>query len=165
MEPYRSSVTTTTFHFDALSPERLEAIRSARIDDSGNVLDSALEAEGGEPLRCCLRLAKPGEQLLLISYRPFDQFGPYAEAGPVFVHSQRCDGYPTDGGYPEDYRDRQQVFRCYDDAGRIIGGRLSDAGDDVEAVIAELFSNEKVALIHTRNVVFGCYMLQIRRSA
>jgi len=33
-----------------------------------------------------------------------------------------------------------------------------------EDVIAEIFQDESVERIHTRNVVFGCYMLQIRRA-
>lgn len=158
-------MTTAKFHVDALRPERLEAIRRSGLDHGGNPLGSAIEAEGAEPLRCCLRLAEPGERLLLISYRPFDLPGPYAEVGPVFVHSEPCDGYPSDGGYPEDFRDRRQVLRCYDSTGRIIGARLCDASDDIEAAIADLFADESVAWIHTRNVLFGCYMLQLRRRS
>lgn len=157
-------MTAIEFHVDALEPDRLDAIRRTGTDDSGHALGSPFGAEGGEPLRCCLRLATSGEQLLLISFRPFDGPGPFAEVGPVFVHSRRCGGYPADGGYPDAFRGRPQVFRCYDGGARIIGGRLCDAADRVEAVIADLFADENVAWIHTRNVVFGCYMLRLRRS-
>jgi hypothetical protein len=153
------------FRIDALPSERLDAIRRAGIDDGGNALPPPLDAGGSEPLRCCLRLGKPGEQLLLIAYRPLERPGPYAETGPVFIHAGACGGYRRHSLYPEEFRGRQQVFRCYDDADVITGGRLSGPDEKAEAVIAELFADEKVQRIHTRNVVFGCYMLQVRRCA
>ncbi len=122
-------------------------------------------AEGGEPVRCCLRIAGPGERLLLIAYHPFNKPSPYAETGPVFVHAENCGGYPWPDRYPVEFRGRQQVFRCYDTGGNILGGHLAEPSEDVEAVIADLLANEKVEYIHTRNVVFGCYMLEIRRPA
>lgn len=152
------------FVIEALPPARLEAIRSAAVDDGGNRIGAAFEAEGGEPLRCCLRLARPGEALLLIAYRPFEAAGPYAETGPVYVHAAACAGYGADAGYPEEFRERPQVFRCYDAAGAILGGRVALPPETPEAVIGELFADDRVELIHTRNVVFGCYMLGIRRA-
>jgi hypothetical protein len=154
----------TPFTVDALAPARLEAIRSRGTDDSGNAVSRGLRGEGGEPLRCCLRLAEAGEQVLLIAYRPFDRPGPYAETGPVFIHAARCAGYSPQAGYPEAFRDRMQVFRSYDAEGVITGGRLCSPQERAEDVIAEIFEDESVERIHTRNVVFCCYMLQIRRA-
>jgi hypothetical protein len=152
------------FHVRALPPERLESIRQADRDDGGNAGLRHLRADGGEPLRCCLRVAEADEALVLIAYRPFEASGPYAETGPVFVHAEKCAGYGRPQRYPEDFRGWQQVFRCYDARGDIIGGRLTDTGDQPEEVISQLFANPEVEHIHTRNVVYGCYMLEIRRA-
>lgn len=154
-----------TFHVEALSPERLETIRRSGIDDGGNHVPPPRSAEGGEPVRCCLRVAKLGELLLLVAYHPFGKPGPYAETGPVFIHAEKCDGYGWPDRYPDEFRGRQQVFRCYDSGGNILGGHLAEPTDEVEAVIADLFADEAVEYIHTRNVIFGCYMLEIRRQA
>ena len=152
-----------TLRVEALAPDRLDAIRNAGVDDGGNAVYPARTAEGGEPLRCCLHIARPGEQMLLIAYRPFGQPSAYAETGPVFVHANACGGYPCPDTYPEEFRGRQQVFRCYDAAGNILGGHLAEPTEDVETVVGELFADQAVEYIHTRNVVFGCYMLELRR--
>jgi hypothetical protein len=155
---------TPVFHVQALPPERLERIRQTGRDDGGNPGLRRVTAEGGEPLRCCLRVAAANEALVLIAYRPFETQGPYAETGPVFVHAEKCEGYKRPECYPDDFRGRQQVFRCYNAQGDIIGGRLAEAGDSPEELIRELFSDPAVDRIHTRNVVYGCYMLEIRRT-
>jgi Protein of unknown function (DUF1203) len=156
---------SSTFRVETLSPDRLEAMRYAGTDDGGNCVFPARMAQGGEPLRCCLRIAKPGEQMLLIAYRPFDKPSPYAETGPVFVHADSCEGYSRHDLYPDEFRSRQQVFRCYDTDGNILGGHLTEPTEDVEAVIEQLFADPTVEYIHTRNVIFGCYMLELRRSS
>jgi len=155
---------TRTFRVEALSPDRLEAVRYAGTDDGGNPVFPARAAQGGEPLRCCLKIAKPGEQILLIAYRPFDKPSPYAETGPVFVHVESCAGYRSHDLYPDEFRGREQIFRTYDAGGNILGGHLAGSTEDVEVVIERLFADRKVEYIHTRNVVFGCYMLELRRS-
>jgi hypothetical protein len=155
---------SATFHIEALSPERLEAIRRSGTDDGGNHVFPTRTAQGGEPVRCCLHIAGPGERLLLIAYRPFNKPSPYAETGPVFVHAERCGGYSWPDRYPDEFRGRQQVFRCYDADGNILGGHVAEPTEEAEAVITDLFANEDVEYIHTRNVVFGCYMLEIRRQ-
>ena len=55
----------------------------------------------GEPLRCCLRYAEPGEQIALISYAPFEHPSVWREVGPVYIHAARCQGYTPTGRLPE----------------------------------------------------------------
>jgi hypothetical protein len=88
--------------------------------------------------------------------------GAYQETGPVFVHADGCQG-PSSAGYPDAFRDRPQVFRAYNADGSIVGGELVDAGADQEAAAERLLADPEVAFLHTRNVVYGCYMLMIRR--
>lgn len=123
---------------------------------------SHVDHEGGAPLRCCLRDSRPGEQIVLASVTPPGPRGAYAEAGPVFLHADPCGG-PTRPGYPEDFRRRTQVFRAYSADGRILGGRVVRPEDDQEAVATELLGDDDVAFLHSRNVIFGCYMFAIHR--
>lgn len=152
--------------------EHLVAVLAAGLDDEGNPVRPFTSRSGGEPLRCCLRDAAPGETLALIAYRPVRRsvqdasgrpVGPYHECGPVFVHARACPG-PNGDGYPHQWRSRQQVFRSYDRDGRIMGGVVAPPGDGQEAILAGLFADESVAFVHSRNVVHGCFMADIRRA-
>ena len=86
--------------YEAIPAEELDAIRAAGRDEAGNPLEVRVHEEGGAPLRCCLREARPGERLLLIAYMPPGTAGAYAERGPVFIHADRCEGYLTPHVYP-----------------------------------------------------------------
>lgn len=156
------TTTRTAFLIRPLPAEVLADLR--RTDrDAGGQPPERHRAGGGEPLRCCLRDAEPGEPLLLFGYAPPLPPGPYREVGPVFAHASDCPG-PADGtAYPAGWRGRAQVLRAYDRRGRIVGGRQHD-GDAPEAVIADLFADPAVRVLHSRNVVYGCWMFSVVRS-
>ena len=152
-----------SFLIDAIPTERLDAIRDAGADDAGDAFKPFVNADpDGAPLRCCLREARTGERLALIAYRPDGTAGAYREIGPVFVHADRCSGYPEPDAYPAEFRPRRQVLRGYDDEGRIIDAVIVE-GEHAEDGIDHLLSNPAVATVHSRNVLYGCYMFAIRR--
>jgi Protein of unknown function (DUF1203) len=148
----------------AIRAEELDAIRMAGRDEAGNVLQIQVPDEGGAPLRCCLREARAGERLLLIAYTPPGTAGAYAERGPVFIHAEHCDGYPTPHQYPPGLTGRPQVVRAYDGHGRIADGVLVADGRQAQDVIAGLLARPGVALVHLRNVGYGCYNFAVRAS-
>jgi hypothetical protein len=153
------------FRVRALPDEFLQRVWSTGHDDMGNAIEISVNEEpGGAPLRCCLREAAVGERVGLIAFRPFDHPGPFAEVGPVFVHPEPCSGYRDVERYPEGFRHRRQVFRAYDAEGRIVyrANRMVD-GKDAEAAVCEILADPMVALIHSRNVLAGCYMFAIHR--
>jgi hypothetical protein len=151
------------FEVQAIPAQRLAEMR-AGVDDADKPVEGFADDEGGNPLRCCLRLSRRGERVALISYRPAGGSGAYSEVGPVFIHAEACEGYPERRTYPDEFRPRAQVFRAYDSTGTIIGGHLATPDEAPEDVIGDLFADQQVAFIHTRNVIFGCYMAQIRRA-
>lgn len=122
-----------------------------------------VDPDGGAPLRCCLRDSRPGERLALVAVTPPGPRGAYRETGPVFLHAEGCPG-PADAGYPEPFRSRPQVFRAYDAAGAIVGGEVVPAGRGQEEAAERLLADPRVAFLHTRNVVHGCYMLMLERA-
>jgi hypothetical protein len=150
--------------YQAIPPRELDAIRAAREDEAGNPLEARVVQDGGAPLRCCLREARPGERLLLIAYSPPGTAGAYAERGPVFVHADRCGGYRTPGEYPPELAHRQQVVRAYDGQGRIADGVLAADGRHAQEVIRELLARPGVELVHLRNVGYGCYNFAVRAN-
>src|SRR4051812_11310103 len=158
-------MTASSFRIAALPADDLDALRRRGTDALGNATVVRVDDTGGAPLRCCLRDSRAGERLLLVAYSPFDIAGPYAEVGPVFVHADSCDGYPSEGNYPDAFRARTQVFRAYHRDGTIAGGTVVAPEQSQEAAISELFADPDVAFLHSRNMVFGCYMFAIHRSA
>jgi Protein of unknown function (DUF1203) len=154
---------TSTLIFEPIPPGELQEIRTARLDEAGNRLTAQTDAEGS-PLRCCLREASPGERVLLIAYTPPGTSGAYAERGPVFIHADPCDGYQTPHRYPPGLSGRQQVVRAYDQRGRIADGVLAADGDHAWTVVCEMLARPDVALVHLRNVGYGCYNFAVRRA-
>ncbi len=122
-------------------------------------------ADGGEPLRCCLRDARPGEDLLLFNYEPPVPPSPYRERGAIFAHTVACDGVASTG-YPADWRDRPQVLRAYDSRGWIHPNTRVHDGSDPEGALAAVFADPDVVQVHSRNVAYGCFMfVAVRRTS
>jgi hypothetical protein len=152
---------TGALTFEAIPAAELAEIRAAGRDEAGNSL-TVQAVNGGSPVRCCLRETRPGERVMLIAYTPPGTAGAYAERGPVFVHADPCEGYPTPRRYPPGLRHRMQVVRAYDRQGRIADGVLAADGLQAEAVIAEMLARPDVELVHLRNVGYGCYNFAVR---
>jgi uncharacterized protein DUF1203 len=157
-----ASIEGMTFVVSPLSPAWLETVRRDRVDDAGDRFEPFTADEGGAQLRCCLRHAEAGERLALVAYRPGGTAGAYREIGPVFVHADPCDGY-REPGYPAAFRDRRQVLRAYDRDGRIADAILVE-GSAAEDGIRQLLDRPDVATVHSRNVLYGCYIFAIDRA-
>ena len=153
-----------TLVFEPIPAATLHQIRAAGADEAGNRLSAHIDAEGGSPLRCCLRQSAPGEPVLLIAYTPPGTSGAYAERGPVFIHAQPCPGYLSPGRYPPALSHRPQVVRAYDHQGHIADGVLAADGQQALAVIRDLLARPGVALVHLRNVGYGCYNFAVRHG-
>lgn len=153
-----------TLVFEPIPPALLEELRSTGVDEAGNTLAAEIDADGGSPLRCCLRETRPGERVLLVAYTPPGGQGGYAERGPVFIHADHCDGYLTPDRYPPALAHRQQIVRAYNQRGRIADGVLAADGDHATAIIRELLARPGISLVHLRNVGFGCYNCAVRRG-
>ena len=158
-----TTTTTTRFQVHALSAEGLDAVRSTGLDVSGYPIERHITT-GGEPLRCCLRNAEPGEQAILFGYEPWIPASPYREIGAVFAHAQRCDGPPRTDGYPAGWRGKPQVLRAYDRRGWIHAATTVHDGHDPQAAITAILAEPDVVQIHSRNVAYGCFMFAITRA-
>jgi hypothetical protein len=152
----------STLSFEPIPAGRLQEIRTAGQDEAGNRLTPYVVTDGGSPLRCCLRETRPGDKVLLIAYTPPGTRGAYAERGPVFIHADHCGGYQTPDRYPPGLSHREQVVRAYDHHGRIADGVLAANGDRALEVIRDLLARPDVALVHLRNVGYGCYNFAVR---
>ncbi|MGN9906903.1 DUF1203 domain-containing protein [Phytohabitans sp. LJ34] len=151
----------TTYKIQALPAAVLDAVRATGRDASGNAVERMV-AGGGEPLRCCLRDATGGEELMLFGYEPPLPPSPYREVGAVFAHAEPCPGPdPAAATYPAGWRGRKQVLRAYDERGWIHPATRVHDGSDPEAAIARVLAEPGVVRVHSRNVAYGCYMFTV----
>ncbi|MFD5908071.1 DUF1203 domain-containing protein [Streptomyces massasporeus] len=159
-------MTTTPYTARPITPRALKELRTT--DDAGRRTDGFTDAEGGSPLRCCLRRSEPGERLALVSYAPLRRWasetgaapGPYDEQGPVFIHAEECAG-PAGDALP--FTGSHRTVRRYSAEGRILGGRLVGEPAGFEDAFAEAFADPAVALVHVRAVEYGCFLYEVRR--
>jgi len=161
----------------AIDQAVLAGLRAA--DDAGNPPRLLTDTEGGSPLRCCLRASAPGERVALVSYAPLRRWaratgadpGPYDEVGPVFIHPAPCPG-PAGDGLPAALLGGPRVFRAYSARGHILGGRpfgLDGPGRDgpggaAEALLADIYADPEVAVVHVRAMAFGCFLFEALRG-
>lgn len=152
------------FRIVPLAPAFLARVR-AGTDDLGQPVERHVAA-GGEPLRDCLRRARPGEAILLASYCPFTLPGPYREYGPVFVSAAaqpqaRLDRLPVAGEPP--YLAEAFVLRAYSREERIVGACMSSPGA-ASSELADFLARPEVDFVLARFPTYGCYALRIERG-
>lgn len=158
------SITATPIRSDFLSQAR-----QTGVDDLQQPVVHAI-AQGGEPCRDALRRARPGEALILASYCPFSQAGPYREYGPVFIlqspdtDSVNCLSLPT--GHAEDYlqSDKPVVLRAYNEREVIVAASLVQP-TQIEAELATYFLQEDISFVLQRFAAYGCYGTRFDRPA
>ncbi len=146
-----------------IDPDRLDAMRGRGADEYGNPWLRRV-AEGWEPLRCCLRIAGAGEGTALICYSAWTAPSPWAEAGPVFVHHERCPGYLTPGEYPPALRGGRRQLRPYDESGAIAYDHITfiEPDDDPAEVVHSVLTRPGVAAVHVRSATAGCLAFEVR---
>jgi hypothetical protein len=144
-------------------------VRLEGLDDQRQMV-KLLTANGGEPCRDVLRRARPGEELILASYCPFERSGPYREFGPVFILANDSDEeacltrLPLSGtNGAESYLRDSFVLRAYNAAEEIVDARLVSP-KTAEQTIEEMFAAEGTAFIHARFPTYGCFAMRIDRG-
>jgi hypothetical protein len=141
----------------------LDRVRTQGIDDQGQPVQRLI-AQGGEPCRDVLRRARAGEELILASFSPFAQAGPYREFGPVFVLANPDaepprDALPVESGY---LRERF-VLRAYSAKESIVDAELV-THDDAEETLERFLGRDDVAFVHARFPTYGCFALRVDRA-
>jgi hypothetical protein len=162
------TVTTTRVEVVPIAPAVVAELLS--LDDAGRSPRIVTHADGGSPLRCCLRLSGPGERVALVSYAPLRRWaeqrnvdpGAYDETGPIFIHTEPCDGR-AGTRVPGELRGSRRMLRAYSQDGRILRGVMVEPDGDVDAELDELLADPAVAVVHGRAVEFGCFTFEAHR--
>ena len=121
-------------------------------------------ATGHGPCRHCLRPFRIGEEeRALFTCNPFYELAEIPAPGPVFVHAERCDRFPEDGGYPPELRAYPAVLDAYDSQQRLLAQRRAANGDQ-EHILAEMLEDEEVQYILVRDLAAGCFDFRVERG-
>jgi hypothetical protein len=154
----------TKLHVAAIDPARLADIRRNGHDESGHRL-LPFPAEGWEPLRCCLALAPAEASIVLISYTPFTDRSPWAETGPVFIHTDECPGYADADRLPEGLRTGPRVLKTYHADGSLDYADVTVVaeGQDIEASLLDLLRRPAVETVHVRALAAQCFTYAVTR--
>jgi hypothetical protein len=145
----------------------LMKVRNAGLDDQNQPVQTMI-AQGGEPCRDVLRRALPGEALILASYCPFTQSGPYKEYGPIFVLANASSTppdlttLPMPDGAATGYLADIFVLRAYNNAEEIVDAQLASP-DTTNAILDQFFSNPDVSFILVRFAAYGCYAFRLEQ--
>lgn len=161
-----STTALRTFTVLPLAPARLAAMRAAGVDHGGNPIEVIVDADGGWPLRCCLRDSRVGEEVAIVAWRPFEWSGAYAEMGPVVIHADECEGYDA-GTVPPQFESRRQLIRPYTADHRIAYDhiRIVEEDESLADAIDGVLAQPEVHSALVRNVLAGCLSFAAVRSA
>lgn len=145
-------------------PALAEALHRG-IDHGGNPIEPFVDPVGGWPLRCCLTESRAGEEIAIVAWSPFHWKGPYAEVGPVVVHSQGCDESPDRHRLPAELDGQPMTLRPYGLDHRIAYDKVRHlpAGGSLTAELQELLDDAEIEMVHGRNVTGGCFSFQASR--
>lgn len=148
-----------------ISSEWCRAIWQGGRDHYGQQAKRVVAHGPANPCRHCLTLIEPGESKLVLAFRPFVRKSPYAETGPIFLHSEPCTAYNSEAvpgwfkfldpaivrGYGADHWIRYET-------GGVVDGK------QISARAQEILRDATVAYVHVRSK-FNCFQCRIDRAS
>ena len=124
---------TSSFRIVPLRTEIADAARRAAAQDAADHRPVTADSPNGYPCRHCLRWAQAGERMILFPFAAIPGGRPYSESGPIFVHAESCERYPTTNEYPAAFREGRTI-RAYNSDHAIIAAEVAN-GEGPEALI------------------------------
>ncbi|MFC0686010.1 DUF1203 domain-containing protein [Novosphingobium clariflavum] len=121
------------------------------------------DAHPGFPCRVSLDDARRGERVLLINFTSHDVANPYRTAHAIYIREGVSRPEPWIDRLPPVFAGRTMSLRGFDDEGMIVRALLAWPGE-VEAGIAALFAEPRVACVHAHNAAYGCFAARIERE-
>ena len=153
------------FRCIALPTETAERFRATRIDDRGTpAIGRELPAGSRGPCRHCLRFARPGEPLLLVSYDLPRPLGVYWTPSPIFVHAGPCERFTATNEIPEIVRDTLVSLRAYDSQDMCLYdlGHVSE-GTEIDQPLQCALNDSRTAYVNIHTAKPGCFFCRVER--
>lgn len=148
--------------FEALPTEDVRRIRNGGADSYGNPVELHRAVEDVYPCRHCLGTIAPGEDYLVLAYRPFAGNNPYAKTGPIFLCATDCDRAPVTDRTPPILRAPDYIVRGYSAAERIVYGTGQvTPTEEIAAYAGVLLTKPDVAFVDVRSARNNCFQCRI----
>lgn len=148
----------------AMPTEIANRVRKSKEDPQFELPVFTSVAKGDAPCRHCLRTISPGMQQTLFTYDPFAGMESLPLPGPVYVHTEACERYPDDAGFPADIKNTPRTLNAYGRGRRLVAQEYVE-GANVDTTIERLLSRPDVDYIHVRSTTAGCYTFRVERAA
>ena len=153
------------FRCIAMPGETAARFRATGRDDRGGALIRRTADGPGFPCRHCLRLARPGEEMLLGSWDLPRPAGTYWTPSPVFLHAQDCPRFETEDEIaPTVLANPLVSVRSYDaeqlclyDLGQVCPGA------EVEAPLMRALSDPRTRFVNIHTARPGCWLAGAER--
>ncbi len=114
------------------------------------------------PDRIELRLARPGETVLLVNHEHQSADTPYRSRHAVFVREHADTSFDAVDQLPVMLRSLMSL-RAFDERHMMVDADIAE-GDAVKALIERLLARPDVAYVHAHYARRGCYAALIRRG-
>jgi uncharacterized protein DUF1203 len=118
-------------------------------------------ADGPRPCRISLSDAKPGDELILVSYEHHAVSSPYRMRFAIYIRRGE-ETFDAIGDVPEQLRKRTLAVRGFDASGMMTGWEIVE-GTNVEAAIERQFANVEVEYLHIHFAAPECYAARVDR--
>ena len=121
------------------------------------------DTDFGFPCRVSLQDARPGDELLLLSFMHQPGDSPYRASGPIFVRRGAVPADLVPGELPPYLTRRQISLRAYDAAHLMVEAEVCEGGE-AAPLIEAMLARSDVAYIHLHNAKRGCYSCMAVRA-
>ncbi|KMO24939.1 DUF1203 domain-containing protein [Methylobacterium aquaticum] len=156
----------TAFQCMAIPTETAERFRRTGRDDRDNAVRSVVAtADGAFPCRHCLRLARPGETVLLGAYDLPRPRGIYWTPSPIFLHADACPRAEAVNAVAPIVRANPLVsVRAYDDTDLCLYdlGHVC-AGAEIDAPLDRALTDPRTAFVNIHTARPGCLLSRVER--
>lgn len=154
-----------TFRLSGIDPAPFEPLFA--LDDDALARLGArrciADSDYGYPCRVSLEDARPGDELLLLSWEHQPAASPYRASGPVFVRRGAKRAVLPPGVVPPYVSRRLISLRAYDRAHMMVGAAVREGADAVRE-LERMFADPAVAYVHLHNAKRGCFSCLAERA-
>ncbi|MFD2207646.1 DUF1203 domain-containing protein [Kiloniella antarctica] len=157
---------TSRVRFLGIPNKKARLLQCGGHDENGQKPERMISDGSGFPCRHCLKPILNNEGVLVLSYRPFEDKQPYAETGPIFLHSDLCEEHQDNEELPDNIRSQgNTLLRGYNADNRIVYGTGQTVkSETVKEAALDMFKNEKISYIHARSTTNNCFTCRIERT-
>lgn len=149
-------VTTSNYIIKAIDPTIADSLRATAS------VQQIADSNPGYPCRQCLKDAEVGDELVLVSYDPFDRDSPYRSASPIYLHKHTCEPAPNSADIPIQFSRRTLAVRAYDKEAMMVDAAVTN-GSALDEVIRSFLVNDPVDFIFVHNAPQGCWAGRVER--